>query len=253
MQKLPLKTVFIDIESSPLLSYVWRTGKTVITIDSLIPDSMVKIICISWRWDGEKKINRLSWDDNQDDKQLLIDFIEAIKDAECVIGHNEKSFDIKIIQARIAYHHLKAQLPLMLIEDTLLLARRVFNLPSMKLDYLCHYFGIKRKIKTDMSLWMRTCYYNDRMALEKMGKYCDGDVNILYDLYHRIRPYLQSNINSAILQGDNRICPNCGHTTQKRGFAYTKLGKFQLYACLKCGKWTRDGHNLIAGTSTYGR
>lgn len=248
----PLRTVFIDIETCPLLFYGWRTGKTVLTIDAIIPDSMVKIICISWRWDGEKKTHRLSWDARQDDKQLLIDFLEAIKDAECVIGHNEKNFDLKIIHTRITYHQLNARLPLMLIEDTLLLARRVMNLPSMKLDYLCHYFGIARKIKTDMMLWIRTCYYNDRLALEKMGKYCDGDVDILYALYHKIAPYLQSNINRAIVNEDNRLC-SCGHRTQKRGFAYTTLGKYQKYCCLKCGKYTRDGKNLIAGTSAYGR
>jgi DNA polymerase elongation subunit (family B) len=252
--KLPLKTVFIDIETSPILAYVWRTGKTQITIDALLPDSMVKIICISYRWSTEKKAQCIYWDENRNDKQLLVDFLKAIEGAECVIGHNEKSFDIKIINARIAYHQLKTQLPIMLIEDTLLLFRKVMNLPSMKLDYLCHYFGIKRKIKTTMDLWIQVCYYNNRKKLLEMGKYCNGDVNILHTLYMKTRPYLTSKMNSAIINENNRICPMCGFTKiQHRGFKYTGLGKYQIFHCVSCGKWGTYGKNLIAGTAAYPR
>lgn len=251
---LPLKTAFIDVETSPLLAYVWRTGKTHITIDSLIPDSMVKLICISWRWDGEKKTHRLSWDERQDDKQLLVDFIEAIKDAECLIGHNEKNFDIKIINARIAYHRLNTQLPLTLLEDTLQLFRRAMNLPSMKLDYLLHYFGIKRKLKTDMMLWMRTCYYNDRMALEKMGKYCDRDVDSLHDLYKKCRSYLPSQQNYATVNDNSRLCPNCGEESlTSNGPRYTLVGKKLRWRCTKCGKSGTYGHNEIKNTTGYPR
>ncbi len=252
--KLPLKTVFLDIEVNPLLAYVWRTGKTVITIDSLLPDSMVKIICISWRWGGSKKTYNLHWDEAQNDKQLLIDFLEAIKDAECVVGHNGKSFDLKIINARIAYHQLDNQVPLMMIEDTLLMFRKVMNLPSMKLDYLLHYFGIKRKIHTDMSWWMRTCYMNDRMALAKMCKYCNRDVDAMYDLYEKLYAYLPTKQSYAIVNNNNRMCPGCGKESLiSNGYRHTALGKKQRMRCSSCGKTCTLGINEVKHASEYPR
>lgn len=254
MTKLPLKTCFIDCETSPLLAYVWRTGKTHITIDSLLPDSMVKIICISWRWDGERKTNRLSWDSDKDDKELLIKFVEAVKDAECLVGHNEKNFDIKIINARIAYHGLKTQLPIVMLEDTLQLFRRAMNLPSMKLDYLLHYFGIKRKLHTDMMLWVRTCYYNDRLALERMGKYCDRDVDSLYELYKKCRVYLPSQQNRSIITEDNRICTHCGsNKLESNGYRHTLTAKKKRWRCTACGKSGTYGSNEIKLTVGYPR
>lgn len=251
---LPLRTCFIDIETSPLLAYVWRTGKTHITIDSLLPDSMVKIICISWRWDGDKETHHVSWDSKQNDKKLLVDFLKAVEDAECLVGHNEKNFDIKIINARIAYHGLDKSLPITMLEDTLQLFRRTMNLPSMKLDYLLHYFGIKRKLKTDMGLWMRTCYYNDRMALEKMIKYCDRDVDSLYELYKKCRVYLPSQQSYAIVKADSRLCPHCGSTKlESKGYRYTALSKKKLWRCTKCRKSGTYGSNEINLTASYPR
>lgn len=254
MNKLPIKTVIADIETSPCLAMVFQTGKQNISIDSLIPGYFTKIICISWRWVGEKKTHRVEWDEMMDDKQLLLDFIEAVKDAECIIGHNEKSFDIKIINTRIAFHNLKIRLPLALLEDTLLLARKVFRLPSMKLAYLLQYFGIKKKkIKTDMSWWIDCCYYNDRDVLAKMGAYCNRDVDSLHDLYLKIRPYLPSTINYAIVKGDNALCPSCGGKLRNNGFRYTKVGKYQRRTCTKCNVDCSNGQNLIRFTTEFGR
>lgn len=252
--KLPLKTVVCDIETSPCLAMVFQTGKQTVTIDSLIPGYFTKIICISWRWVGETKKHILYWDKKMNDKKLLIDFIEAVKDAECIVGHNEKSFDIKVINTRIAFHSLKVRLPLVLLEDTLLLARKVFRLPSMKLAYLLQYFGIeKRKIKTDMSWWIDCCYYNDRSRLKEMGKYCIRDTDSLHDLYLKIRTYLPSTINYAIVKGNNELCPSCGGILYPNGWRYTSVGKYQRRTCKSCKRDCSNGHNLIRGTSEYGR
>lgn len=253
--KFPIKTVIADIETSPCLAMVFKTGKQAVSIEQLIPDYFTKIICISWRWIGEKKTHRVSWNEAMDDKQLLLDFVNAVQGAECIIGHNEKSFDIKIINTRLAFHGIKETLPIMLIEDTLLLARRVFRLPSMKLSYLLQYFGIKKKkIKTDMGWWIDCCYYNDRDVLGKMGVYCDRDVDSLHDLYLKIRDYLPSTINCAIVNNNPELCPNCGHKERwKEGFRFTRVGKYQAWKCKKCFRKWHDGINLITGTTQYMR
>ncbi len=44
-------------------------------------------------------------------------------------------------------------------------------------------------------------------------------------------------------------CPECDSTkTSKRGFKYTKKGKFQRYQCLKCGRTFSDSPNCFTQT-----
>lgn len=250
--KYPLRTVFIDIETSPCVGWFWRTGKTNITVDQILDHT--KIICICWVWGDSKHRHKLFWDENQDDKQMLIAFVEAVKDAECVVGHNEKQFDLKILNTRIAFHSIKSQLPLMLIEDTLLLTRKVFNLPSFKLSYLLRYFDIKRKIHVDSSLWINVVFNKCLKSLKQMGDYCANDSVTVKLLYERLYVYLPSKQNYAIVKGNNRLCPNCGKETLiNNGYRYNSLGKRCRMRCSSCGKGFTVGSNLVAGTATYPR
>ena len=72
-----VKRLFFDIETSPMIVYSWRVGwKLTIPPENIIEDW--KIICISYKWEHEKKVKNLVWDKNQCDKQMLIDFITKI-------------------------------------------------------------------------------------------------------------------------------------------------------------------------------
>lgn len=249
--KLPLKTAYIDIETKPCTGWFWSTGKTVISESQILDHT--KIICICWMWDDSSEKYELHWDDNQDDKKMLEDFLEAVKDAECFVGHNEKSFDIKVLNARIAYHRLHRQLPLTLVEDTLLMARKAFRLPSFKLSYLLRYFNVKRKLHTDSKLWVDVVYEGSKKALDYMVKYCKNDCYTLKLLYHRLLPYLPSKQSYALVTEDNRICPLCKNKVSLDGFRYTTTGKKQRWHCNKCGKKGTFGSNLIQHTASYPR
>ena len=58
-----IKRLFFDIETSPMIVYSWRVGwKLNIGTDNIIEDW--KVICISYKWEGEDKVHTLSWDKN---------------------------------------------------------------------------------------------------------------------------------------------------------------------------------------------
>ena len=61
------KRLFFDIETSYLLCRLWRVGKVNwVSHDQIVQDK--KIICISYKWEGENRIHTLVWDKRQNDK-----------------------------------------------------------------------------------------------------------------------------------------------------------------------------------------
>lgn len=67
------------------------------------------------------------------------------------------------------------------------------------------------------------------------------DVNVLEEVYLKLRPYIKSHPNVAVyLNTDERGCSACGSTelTETDKYQYTNTGKFKLYRC-KCGALSR--------------
>jgi hypothetical protein len=76
-----IKRLFFDIESSPMIVYSWRTGwNLTIGTENIIEDW--KIICISYKWEGENKVHTLDWGKEMCDKKLLQDFIKIANTAD---------------------------------------------------------------------------------------------------------------------------------------------------------------------------
>ena len=70
-----IKRLFFDIETSPNIGLFWEAGyKKNIDYSNIIKERA--IICICYKWQGEKITHGLHWDSKQDDKKMLIDFIK---------------------------------------------------------------------------------------------------------------------------------------------------------------------------------
>jgi hypothetical protein len=69
-----IKRLFFDIETSPNIGLFWTAGYK----QTISPDNIIKeraIICICYKWAGEKEVYSLTWDSKQDDKKILEKFI----------------------------------------------------------------------------------------------------------------------------------------------------------------------------------
>lgn len=249
------RTLIYDIEVAPCLGWFWRTGKTIIGANQIIRPG--KIICISYRftdWE-EGRVKSLSWKPKNrknrfsyrfSDKDLVIKFAKIAEKADIIVGHNGDSFDKKYVNARLAYYE-QPTLKHLITEDTLKQSRQQFNLPSQRLDFLCKYFNLPGKLSTTVGLWERVVFYEDKESLEQMISYCEQDVLILDSLYKRLFPYVKHKINRGVFNQTAHACPDCGGVdVQKRGFSYTRSGKYQRFQCTSCGNWFRDGNNLSA-------
>ncbi len=185
-QSRPKRRLFFDIEVSANIVFSWRIGNDInVSHDDIIQERA--IICVCYKWEGDDKIYSISWN-NRDDKELLEKFAKVIDSADEIVTQNGDSFDIKWIRARCIKHNIPVS-PKFNSIDTLKMARAGFRFNSNKLDYMGHYLGEGKKIKTDIELWKNITLYNDKTSLNKMIEYCKEDVALLERVYNRLQPY----------------------------------------------------------------
>lgn len=228
--------MFFDIETSPNVVYSWRIGQKVnLTTDNIIEER--RIICICWKYLGEDTTYYLTWDKNQNDKEMLREFGKELESADVAIGHNGDAFDLKWVKTRNLMHKLPPLTNITTI-DTLKLSRRYFNFNSNKLDYLGEALGLGRKTETGgYSLWLG-CLDNDKKSLDKMVDYCCNDVVLLENVYKQLLPYVdRTNFHAGYhMTGDLNSCPSCGScATIKYGHVRTRTGIFTKRQCKDCG------------------
>lgn len=203
-----IKRLFFDIETSPMIVYSWRVGwKLNIGTDNIIEDW--KIICISFKWEGDDKVQNLTWDKNQCDKQMLIDFINIANGADEIIAHNGDRFDIKKIRTRCIFHRIP-MFPSYRSLDTLKKAKSGFSFNSNRLDYIARFLGVGQKVEHEgFNMWVK-CLQGDTQALKDMVYYCDGDIIVLEDVFFVLQNYVKNNTHAGVHNGKLKAsCPSC--------------------------------------------
>lgn len=233
------RRLFFDIETSPNVSLVWRTGYNLrVDYDTIVEERA--IICIAYKWE-DMPVQSLKWDKNQCDKRMLEKFIPIMKEADEIVAHNGDRFDEKWIRTRCLFHRLDCP-PDYNSLDTLKAVRKYFYLNSNRLDYVCRFLGLEAKIETGgFQLWKDVTLNNDRKALRKMVEYCENDVVILQRVYEEIFKYIKHKTHFAILTGKGMKfdCPECAsmntYLSKSRTTAAGTL-KRQMH-CNDCGKY----------------
>lgn len=203
-----IKRLFFDIETSPNIGYFWRAGfKLNIGTENIIEER--KIICISYKFEDEEKIHTLTWDKNQCDRKMLLKFMEIINKSDEAIGHNGDRFDLKWIRTRCIYHRIP-MFPYYRTLDTLKKSRGIFNFNSNRLDYIAKFLGVGAKVKHDgFDMW-KDVMRGDKVALQNMVTYCEGDIIVLEDVFLTMQNYIKHNTHSGVINGKLKAsCPNC--------------------------------------------
>jgi len=232
------RRLFFDIETSPNIGLFWQAGyKKNIDYSNIIQERA--IICICYKWEDEKQVHSLQWDSRQSDKKMLIDFIKVANQAVEMVGHNGDKFDLAWIRTRCVFHRID-MFPKYLTIDTLKVARAKFRFNSNKLDYIAEYLGLGNKIKTEFCLWKDILLRKDKVAMEKMVKYCKKDVTLLEDVFKILNPHIEPKTHYGVFVGEKRTtCPECGSddlVKKDRRILTSGLIKVIL-RCKTCGKY----------------
>lgn len=231
---MKVKILFWDIETKPNLGYCW--GKYEQNIIAFKDEG--GLLSYAWKWQGEKNAHCKTLKDfGGNEKKLLEHLHNNLSQADIIIGHNQDSFDVKKSRGRFVVHGLKPLKHLVSI-DTKKVAKKYFFFNSNSLNDLGKILKLGQKVSTGgFQLWL-DCMANKSKAWVKMAKYNKQDVQLLEQVYNRLKPYITNHPSISLLKGSKDGCPSCGSMKlQKRGLRATHKSISQQYQCNKCHAW----------------
>ena len=238
----PLKILFFDIETAPLLAHMWRPWDNYTPNTMLVKDSFM--LCWAAKWRGGKKVmsSRVTGHEakEQDDSRIVAELADLVREADIVVAHNVNRFDVPMLNNRLLVMGLEPLGNVRTI-DTLKMAKKDFRLAYNKLDYLAEVLGFGKKIKTDFDLW-KDCYHGEHKALTQMLRYNKHDVVLLEKVFEKLLPY-SNGVGRLVDAGrpEEHACPSCGSDSlMKRGKYRTNASTFQRYLCNDCLKYSRS-------------
>lgn len=242
------KILIFDIETAPMIGYIWGLWKQNVHIDQVINDWFVICWSAKWLYSGEVLGDTLTPEEalNKDDSRIVTSLWQLFDEADIVVAHNGDRFDIPKMNSRFIINGLMPPSSYKSV-DTCLVARKNFGFASNKLDALATYFGFDHKLDTDFSLW-EGCLKGDKESLDYMLEYNKRDVTLLEEVYIKLLPWIKNHPNVAnYLNTEIPVCSKCGDDSlvELEGkFYYTQVGKYQLYRCSNCGTIVRGRKNL---------
>jgi hypothetical protein len=240
-----MKILFLDLETSPNLAFVWGLWQQNVSINQLMEST--EVICFGARWHGKKEVIFKSLH-HHGKKAMLDELHKLMEEADVLVGWNSAAFDSKHIKREFIENGYLPPSPYKEM-DLMRVVKSQFKFPSNKLDYVAQTLGVGAKVQhSGFDLWVK-CMADDKKAWAEMKEYQIQDVNLLIDLYEILKPWIKNHPHAALHEGVEGGCSNCASTKlQRRGQARTITATYQRFQCMDCGKWLR-GDKAIEKTT----
>lgn len=241
--KTRAKVLLLDTETAPLIVASWGIRKQHLNIEQVISDS--HLICWAGKWLLEPEVfgDCLTSEEAiaKNDLRICQSLWDIMDQADIIIAHNGRGFDIPVINGRFFVNKFKSPPSPYEVIDTLDSSRKAMRLSSHKLDFINRIAGLTVKIKTDFDLWL-DCMKGVPEKLLEMYTYCKNDTSILEETYMEMRQWIKAHPNMAFyVESDNLICPTCGCTeVEERGTYRTVVNEYIAYRCPQCGSYGRS-------------
>jgi uncharacterized protein YprB with RNaseH-like and TPR domain len=240
-----LKVLVFDIETAPMLAYIWDLRDERISLDRLKQDSHILAWAAKWLGAPASKViyrDQRNAKDIENDRAILGELWRLLDEADIVVTQNGQNFDAPRLNARFMIHGMPPPSPYKHI-DTYQIAKRAGGFTSNKLEYLTgklckKYKKLSHKKFPGFSLW-RECLGGNKKAWEEMRRYNIHDVLSTEELYTKLRAWAPENANKAYLGADCATCGAMGRIA-KRGFLRTKSALYQRRQCQGCGVWDKE-------------
>lgn len=243
------RVLILDIETAPILGNVWRIWKENVGLNQIARDWFI----LSWgaKWLGKDGViyhDQSRAANVEDDKAILGKLWKVLDEADIVVAHNGRKFDVRKINARLILNGFTPPSPYKIV-DTLEIAKQNFAFTSNRLEYIAdklntQYKKLKHGKYPGFELW-KAVLSGDKAAWAEMRTYNEHDVLALEEVYLKLRAWDKRHPNVDVYDTthEGHACPVCGGThLQKRGFYFTNSGQYQRYVCLApdCGAWSRS-------------
>jgi DNA polymerase elongation subunit (family B) len=221
------KTLTFDIETFPIIAYIWQLGEQRVNLDQIKEDW--KVASFAAKWLEEKTV--IYHDTRKMSEQEMLKIIwKLLDEADVVITQNGKKFDSRKLNARFIEYGMQPPSPYK-HWDTYRVADTVADFTSHKLEYLTEklcvkYKKLKHKKFPGLSLW-KECLKGNVEAWNEMKKYNIHDVLSTEELYTKIQAWAPASTPSV-----HHPCPS--RYALKWGTRSNHSGTFQIYKCKKC-------------------
>lgn len=245
-----LKIGYVDIETSPFLSWHYPTKKVFINHKQIKLGTKVTSVVImdektkkkdeySWVWTGPITIDYKSTSGGGDDSSLMDSVSTRLNQFDIVIGQNGDRFDLPSLQHRL-YQLRLSPLKNIITLDTLKLSRKAFRAPSHSLDYQGSEIG-SGKIHQDMEDAQLVAEGHPNKTKERLV-YNIKDVTMMRDVFWSRLDYytLPRNILNMFRSFVKEIriyCIKCAARRQKR-FEIQRVRKKGVpggkWQCINC-------------------
>ena len=232
-----LKTLVIDIETSPNLAHVWQLWNINNVSLSQLQESST-MLCFAAKWlRAEDTMFFSQWSHTH--SEMVNAAHKLLGEADAVMDYNGTTFDIPYLNKEFLLEGLNPPAPYAHIDLYKTIKKR-FRFPSNKLDYVSRAMGFSGKVSHEgHDLWVKVLA-GDTDAQDRMEEYNKQDVVLLEQMYWQLRPWIPNHPNVALIDSQG-ICTTCGSDmVVEREAAYTAMSKFKELQCVKCGSWMRE-------------
>ena len=234
--------LLFDIETMANLGWVWGKWEQ----DVIAFKKPWYMLSFAYKWLGERGVKAYALPDfrgykkdRANDKLLCEKLWELFDEADIILAHNGDAFDIKKANMRFLKHGFLPPSPYKQL-DTKKIAKRYFKFDSNSLNELAKNLGIGRKIPHEgWDLWFGCAERDDPKSWAKMVKYNKHDVLLLEAVYLKMRAWVNNHPNLNVFNETVEQCPNCGGNLFRRGFAVSRVRRYQRFQCNKCGAWSQ--------------
>ena len=218
------KIFVVDIETTPIEAYIWKTGEQHISIDQIKKDWELAAFGAK---EFLKPANQVVYQDRRVDKgelPLLKTAWKILDEADILITQYGSGFDVPKLMAKFIEYRLGK--PSAFVHyDTQVLAQKAAAFTSTKLSYLTALLNSKYKKLSHnkfpgLTLWIE-CLNGNKEAWEEMEKYNVQDVLSTEELVSHLKEYAPKIFPNL----DAEVCGGC------------KKLKVVRVKCSECARW----------------
>ena len=247
------KTLFYDIETTLAKSYHFGQWKQCLGVKQQVQEG--HLLSHAWAWNDEDVVGSILTREeilNHDPERLVLEAWALLDNADIVVAHYGKKFDIPKLNGYFLKYGLQPPSPYKVV-DTKEISSKKFLLPFNSLEYLAKSLGVQQKIdNSGIQLWI-DCDHGKQEALDEMLAYNIGDVEALRDVYNRLITWDNNGVNMALYNdGHTALCTHCGSddiTSLDGKYAYTAQRKYSLFRCNSCKAILRSNSKTGSGSS----
>lgn len=231
-----MKILFYDLETTPITAHTWGLWQQNVSINQIVEST--EVMCFGARWADGKNVKFRSV--HHHGKQAMLEAMWKLMDeADVMVGWNSAAFDRKHMNREFLEVGLNPPSPSREV-DLFRVVKSQFRFPSNKLDYVAQKLGVGEKVKhSGFELWLG-CMAGDEKSWREMKKYQIQDVQLLVELYDKLKPWMKWHPDKNIIDNTDNGCTVCGGALRENGEYHTNSGAYKKWTCRSCGKYHRS-------------